>query len=187
MPEPAFKKEIQRLLGLINYVAEFLPKLSEVKSPMRELLQKNVNWYWEEHYKKWFEDVKKLLSSDRCLAFFDVSKSITIQLNAGNSGLGAALLPERKPAADKSRSLTSAEKNYAIIEKELLAVLFGCGRFHQYVYENKTFIESDHNPLESIMKCQTDYSSKSLSRISGFQGDHGLLYLHGLTLRILKK
>ena len=47
-PEPAFKKEIQRLLGLINYVAEFLPKLSEVKSPMRELLQKNVNWYWEE-------------------------------------------------------------------------------------------------------------------------------------------
>ena len=48
MPEPAFKKEIQRLLGLINYVAEFLPKLSEVKSPMRELLQKNVNWYWEE-------------------------------------------------------------------------------------------------------------------------------------------
>ena len=103
MPEPAFKKEIQRLLGLINYVAEFLPKLSEVRSPLRGLLQKNVNWYWEEHHKKWFENVKKLLPSYRCLAFFDVSKSITTQLDASNSGLRAALLQERKPIAYKSR------------------------------------------------------------------------------------
>ena len=51
-----------------------------------------------------------------------------------------------------SRSLTSAEKNYAIIEKELLVVLFGCERFHQYVYGSKTFIESDHKPMESVMK-----------------------------------
>ena len=73
-------------------------------------------------------------------------------MDAGNSGLGAALLQEGKPVAYASRSLASAEKNYAFIEKELLAVLFGCERFHQYVYGNKTFTESNHKPLESIMK-----------------------------------
>ena len=51
-----------------------------------------------------------------------------------------------------SRSLTSTEKNYAITGKELLAVLFGRERFNQYIYGNKTLVESDHKPLESIMK-----------------------------------
>ena len=36
MPEPTDKKGIQRLLGLINYVARFLPKLSKVKNPLRD-------------------------------------------------------------------------------------------------------------------------------------------------------
>ena len=101
---------------------------------------------------KSFEDVKKLLFSDRCLAFFDLSKRITIQVDASNSGLRAVLLQEGKPVSYASRSLTSTEKNYAIIEKELLAVLFGCERFHRYIYRNKTLVESDHNPLESIIK-----------------------------------
>ena len=52
MPESFDKKEIKRLLGLINYLAKFLPKLPEVTSPLRELLQKDVHWHWEEHHKK---------------------------------------------------------------------------------------------------------------------------------------
>ena len=38
-------------------------------------------------------------------------------MDASNSGLGAALLQEGKPVAYTLRSFTSAEKNYAIIEK----------------------------------------------------------------------
>ena len=152
MPEPSDNEGIQRLLGLINYVAKFLPKQSEVTWPLTELLQKDVHWHWEEDHKKSFENIKKLLSSNLCLAFYDVSKPTTIHMDASNSGLGAALLQEGKLVAHASRSLTTAVKNYAVIEKELLAVLFRCERFHQYVYENKILIESDRKPLESIMK-----------------------------------
>ena len=49
-----------------------------------------------------------------------------------------------KPVSYTSRSLTNAQKNNAIIEKELLAVLFGCERFHQFVYESEVTIISDH-------------------------------------------
>ena len=38
------------------------------------------------------------------------------------------------------------------VEKELLAVQFGCQRFHQFVYGSEVTIISDHKPLESIMK-----------------------------------
>ena len=45
MPEPTNKKAVQRILGLINYVAKFIVKLSDVTSPLRELLQKDVHWH----------------------------------------------------------------------------------------------------------------------------------------------
>ena len=43
------------------------------------------------------------------------------------------------------------EQNYAQIEKELLAVVFACERFHQYTYYGRDIIvQSDHKPLEAI-------------------------------------
>jgi len=71
MPEPTDKKGVQRILGMVNYVAKFLPKLSEATSPLRELLHKDVHWHWDEHHRKAFNEVKKLLSSETCLAFFE--------------------------------------------------------------------------------------------------------------------
>ena len=67
---------------------------TKVTSPLRELLQKDVHWNWEEHHKTSFENVKKLLSSGKCMAFFDVSNPILIQLDVSNFGQGAELLQE---------------------------------------------------------------------------------------------
>ena len=51
-----------------------------------------------------------------------------------------------------SRELTDAETRYAQIEKELLAIVYSCEKFHQYTYGNKVRVLSDHKPLESILK-----------------------------------
>ena len=49
--------------------------------------------------------------------------------------------------------MTSAEQNYAQIEKEMLAVCFATRKFHQYVYgKSKVSVQTDHKPLESILK-----------------------------------
>ena len=44
------------------------------------------------------------------------------------------MLQDEKPFAYASKSLNSTEVNYAQREKELHAVLFGCKRFHKYMY-----------------------------------------------------
>ena len=51
-----------------------------------------------------------------------------------------------------SKAFTSSQRNYAQIEKELAAVVFGCQRFHQYVFGKEFLVESDHKPLQSILK-----------------------------------
>ena len=73
-----------------------------------------------------------------------------IQVDAYMHGLGAALLQNEKPIEFASKALTDTEQRYANIERELLAVVFGCTRFHTYIYGAKFTVESDHKPLENI-------------------------------------
>ena len=75
------------------------------------------------------------------------------------------LIQDGKPIAYASRAMTMAQLNYAVIEKELLAVLFGCERFHQYIYGKKVHVESDHKPLESIMKKPLSNAPPRLQRM----------------------
>ena len=44
MPLPANKKELQRFLGMVNYLGKFLPNLSDVSAPLRKLLNKDFEW-----------------------------------------------------------------------------------------------------------------------------------------------
>ena len=48
--------------------------------------------------------------------------------------------------------MNETQRRYAQIEKELLAIVFGCKRFHQYVYGKTITVETDHKPLESIFR-----------------------------------
>ena len=54
------------------------------------------------------------------------------------------------PVAYAPRSMTSAERNYAQIEKEQLGVVFACERFHTCIYGRTVTVETDHKPLIAI-------------------------------------
>ena len=84
------------------------------------------------------------------LRYYDPSKKSTIQVDASSRGLGEALIQEGKPIAFASKSLTETEQRYANIERELLAVVFGCEGFRTYIYNCSFEVESDHKPLGMI-------------------------------------
>lgn len=57
-------------------------------------------------------------------SFYDVNKPVVISCDASQSSLGAPILEDEKPVVYASHALSGAEKCYAQIEKELLAVVF---------------------------------------------------------------
>ena len=109
MPEPVDKKGVQRLLGMVNYVPKFLLNVSEITTPLQELLKKNTHWKWTAQHIESFNNIKDMLMSEKCLVFYDVNKEVTLQVDACNTGLGAALLKDGKPVAYVSRSMTAAQ------------------------------------------------------------------------------
>ena len=108
---------------------------------------------------KTFTTRRLTLSRSLCQArrkYYEPSKPLVLQCDASEKGLGASLLQDGKPIAYAITcvcnyiALTCTETNYAQIEKELLAIVFGVERFHQYTYGRKVVVDSDHKPLETI-------------------------------------
>ena len=69
-----------------------------------------------------------------------------------STGLGACLMQNSRPVAYASRSLSEYETRYAQIEKELLVIVFAVTKFHYFIYGTQVGVESDHKPLEAILR-----------------------------------
>ena len=69
------------------------------------------------------------------------------------------------PVAFASKTLTSAEHNYANIERELLGVVFGVLHFKHFTFGNEVNIITDHKPLVSLLKKSLAACSSRLSRL----------------------
>ena len=105
------------------------------------------------------------LSKEPVLIYYDMKKPVTVSCDASKSGLGAVLLQDDKPIAFASRSMIDAEVRYAQIDIELLAVVFAMERFHQFRYGKSVTVESDHRPLEMIMKKNLSAAPPRLQRM----------------------
>ena len=156
MPAPENKSDLQRFLGMVTYLGKFVPNLSEVSAPLRELLEKNVAWSFDTPQQQAFQELKLLITNSPVLEYFDPKLPIKVSSDANKSGLGATL--EQKhgenwfPVAFASRSMTPAETNYAQIEKEILSIVFACERFNDFLYGQRFTVENDHKPLKDIFK-----------------------------------
>ena len=81
------------------------------------------------------------------------STPVSLSVDASLKGLGAVILQNNQPVTYASKALSKSQQNYAQIEKEMLAIVFGCERFYDFLYgQNVVTVESDHKPWEAILK-----------------------------------
>ena len=78
MPSPENKAELQTLLGMVNYLAKFSPRVSETMAPLRELLKKNTPFQWGAQQEKAFSEVKQACSYK--LRDFDPQKKVELSM-----------------------------------------------------------------------------------------------------------
>lgn len=164
-PAPTSKEELLRFNGMVTYVSRYIPNFADISFPYRQLLKKDVPWNWAEAQQAAFDKLKCLITNAPVLSHYDQSKPLVIQTDASSKGLGSCLLQDGHPICFASRALSDCETRYAQIEKELLAIVFACEKFHMYIYGREILVQSDHRPLESLFKKTLTSTTPRLQRM----------------------
>ena len=165
MPPPTDKEGVLRFLGTINYLDKFIEHKSDLQGPISQLTQKDAAFVWEKPQQEAFDRLKSVITTAPVLAYFHNSKETVLNVDASSTGLGAVIMQDGKPVAFSSKSLTTSERRYANIERELLAIVWGAEKFHTYVYGRRIIVETDHKPLEPIFKKPLNAAPPRLQRM----------------------
>ena len=130
----------RKFLSMVGCLQQFLPKLTEIERPLREMGKSKVVFTWDANHQKCFDEIKELVVQSVTLAYYDRKKPVVIQTDYSTKGLEVLLVQDGKPIHFGSKTLSTAEANYAPIEGEMLVIVYGVRKFSRFI------IESDHKP-----------------------------------------
>ena len=151
-PRPKTTKDVKSFLGLASYYRRFINQFSKIAEPLTALLKKSVTFEWSPFTEEAFQKLKEALINPPILCYPDFTKPFIVTTDASDVAIGAILSQNSStevdlPIAYASRVLQKAEKNYATIEKELLAIVWALKRFRPYIFGQQFIIRTDHKPL----------------------------------------
>ena len=156
-PTPTDATTLRSFLGLLSWYSKFLPNHATVVEPMRACLRDTDSAFeWTDEAQSSFEEVKRLLVASPALALFDPALHTIISTDASDYGLGAIMSqigPDNieRTVAFASRTLSSAERKYAVVEKEALACVWAVERWRTYLWGRRFTLKTDHQALTTLL------------------------------------
>ena len=153
---PTTKKQLRAFLGLIGYYRRYIDGFATLSAPLTDALKGGVRTAlkWGPEQAAAFETLKDKLCSDPVLRLPDLSRPFVLRTDASDVGLGSVLLQEFDdglfPIAYAGRKLNSAERNYAIVERECLAVVWSVLKFSKYLAARHFVLQVDNRPLSFL-------------------------------------
>ncbi|ORD99169.1 POL3 [Hepatospora eriocheir] len=141
------KRQLQQLLGALNwfrpFVIGFSDKLSEVTDKLK--LKDRFKWNNEDCSKvmKVLEEIEK----QTLLSYPDTNNAFELRTDASNVAISAILTQGNKLIGIFSKKLTHTELNYSVVEKEFLAILKGLQQFRNIILLSRVVVLTDSRNL----------------------------------------
>ena len=163
-PKPTNITDLRSFFGLANQLGEFTDVIAAKLEPLRPLLKPKNAFCWDEVHDRAFTETKEALASAPILTYYDPNKPTSLHVDASRlNGIGF-VLRQRQTAGTwsmvqaGSRFLTETESRYAMIEIELLGIVWATKKCRIFLDGLSHFeIVTDHRPLLTILnKYQLD-------------------------------
>lgn len=154
MANPTTVEGRKAFLGFGNFYHRFVHNFSEITQPLYNLTRKDTVWNWNKSCQKTFDQLKQTFSSAPVLIMPNTTKSFQLETDALNYATGAVLSQQDAedkwhPCAYLSQSMSPAEHNYDIYDKELLAIMRALEEWRHYLEGAADIFEihTDHKNL----------------------------------------
>ena len=152
--EPKNVKDIRKYLGFCNFYRRFIKGFSKIAKPLNDLLKKDSKWTWGNAEQTAFEKIKAQICEEPVLIQPDQKKQFEVEVDASNYAMGAVLMQRDEkntlhPVAFWSKTMNSAQRNYDVYSKELMALkeMFRNWRHYLHQAKHKVIVHTDHANL----------------------------------------
>ena len=171
-PNPTSSRELFRFVKAAEYYRKFIRNFSTLAAPLYKHApsqqqssspRKPTVFCLTPEETEAFARLKHILTNDLVLRLPDLAVPFKVQTDASQIGIGAVLLqttPEGdRPVCYLSKKLTPSQQRWPAIEQECYAIVTAIQLWHHYLHGRHFILETDHRPLEALMK-KTQLNSK---------------------------
>ncbi|KAI5335836.1 hypothetical protein L3X38_025970 [Prunus dulcis] len=144
---PRNKKELQSLLGKINFLRRFISNSAGKIQPFSSLLRlkQEQTFKWEEQHQRAFQEIKDYLSNPPVLSPLKRGRPLKLYVSASEVSIGSLLVQDNKEGKEQavyylSRTLTEVERRYSAIERLCLALYFTAVKLRHYMLPHTIYI-----------------------------------------------
>jgi hypothetical protein len=147
--------EVQRFLGLVQYLAHFLPDISAFTSPLSAMTKNGQAFLWRPLHDHCFQMIKHICCTTPVLKPIDPDspEPIWVICDASVFGTGAMYGQGPKwqtcrPAGFLSKKFSDAQRNYRTFEHETIAILEALLKWEDKLIGRRIHVVTDHQALE---------------------------------------
>ena len=126
---PPDKESMQSFLGMVNFLNRYSPQLAELSTSLRELCRIHTDYKPKSEHHQSFDAIKKELSTNIVLPYYDPTSHTTLQTDSSKKGLRAVLIQNGIPIYFASKAISTTESNYQNLKWETLATIWGMENF----------------------------------------------------------
>nr|GEU87584.1 hypothetical protein [Tanacetum cinerariifolium] len=154
LPHPTTVKGIRSFLGHADFYRRFIQYFSKIARPMTHLLEKDTPFFFSKECVESFQTLKRKFTEAPILIAPDWDVPFELMYDASDFAIGVVLGKRQEKQFRSihyaSKTMTKAESNYTMMEKEMLAVVYAFKKFWSYLIMNKSIVYTDHSALKYL-------------------------------------
>eukprot|EP00834_Sanchytrium_tribonematis_P003231 NODE_119_length_18186_cov_1.929397.p1 type:complete len:1211 gc:universal NODE_119_length_18186_cov_1.929397:63-3695(+) len=144
LASPRNKKEVQRLIGMVNWIKQFVKGYEILIQPIRRLLKVD-KFKWTTDAEEAFRSI--ITQAEKTDLKYFSSGDFDLYCDASKSGIGGSLYQNDKLVALFSKCLSDTESSWNSFEKEMMAVQYGLNKYGRFIGNQLVRVHTDNEAV----------------------------------------